>query len=116
MTTCKKIVTALAAVLLLLTCLCLRTFSATAEEVRYTAVLDDLQTDATFRAEDYPADASDSSLQVIQIAESVNGELFVYVYSPSGRAATSVNISTAINDLNPKNYALVRLDQNGVFG
>ena len=84
MTTCKKIVTALAALLLLLTCLCLRTFSATAEEVRYTAVLDDLQTDATFRAEDYPADASDSSLQVIQIAESVNGELFVFPFGQSG--------------------------------
>lgn len=116
MTTCKKIISALAAVLIMITCFCVRTFSVSAEEVRYTAVLDDLQTDATFRAEDYPADAADSSLQVIQIAESVNGELFVYVYSPSGRAATSVNISTAINDLNPKNYALVRLDQNGVFG
>ena len=42
------------------------------------------------------------SLKIIQLAESVNKELFVYVYQPSGKAkdfkASSINISTTIND------------------
>ncbi len=115
MTTCKKIISALAAVLIMITCFCVRTFSVSAEEVRYTAVLDDLQTDATFRAEDYPADAADSSLNVIQIAESINGELFVYVYSPSGRAATSLNI-TQERETVAENRLLAPINMTGVFG
>ena len=40
-----------------------------------------------FNAWEYPANATDYSLSVIQIAESAAGELFVYVYQPSGAVA-----------------------------
>ncbi|MCI8436103.1 MAG: hypothetical protein HFK10_09150 [Clostridia bacterium] len=62
-------------------------------------VLTDLQKDANFDATAYPVIESDYSLQVIQIAESTAHELLVYIYVPSGKLeATSINISTAIND------------------
>lgn len=41
----------------------------------YTSVLEDLQKDENFNAEDYPIVADDYSLQVITIAESENKEL-----------------------------------------
>ena len=67
----------------------------------YSGVTEDLSKDGTFPFEDYPAKDNDYSLEVVQIAESVNGELFVYVYQPAGLVkpmnATSINISTAIN-------------------
>ena len=53
-----------------------------AATISYTDVLEDLQKDESFKVEDYPAKADDYSLQIIQIAESVNGELFIYVYQP----------------------------------
>lgn len=92
-----------------------------AATTQYTGVLSDLQKDESFDKTIYPAVADDYSLQVIQIAESVNGELFVYVYQPSGEekplAATSINISTAINSsLHYDNYKLTAIDTQGVFG
>ena len=70
--------------------------------------------------EDYPAVADDYSLQVIQIAESVNGELFVYVYQPSDSAkeltATSIRISQSIGkNAKWKDYDLTLLNTDGVF-
>ena len=56
---------------------------ARAEASAYSDVMDDLRKDESFKAEDYPAISEDYSLKVIQIAESVNGELFIYVYQPS---------------------------------
>ena len=68
-----------------------------AEESDYSGVLDDLQKDDSFDESHYPAVADDYSLKIIQIAESVDGELFLYVYQPSGQAknliASSINIS-----------------------
>ncbi len=96
--------------------------TANAEEttVTYTDVMTDLQKDEDFNPDDYPAKADDYSLQVIQIAESVNNELFVYVYQPSNDTkdliATSINISMTIDDeLNPLNYFLTLISTNGVF-
>lgn len=93
---------------------------AQGENFEYSDVLSDLQSDSDFDINDYPSKVNDYSLQVIQIAESVNGELFVYVYQPSNAIkdliATSINISTAINDsLYYKNYKLKLLNSNGVF-
>ena len=87
----------------------------------YSNVLEDLQKDELFKSESYPAKASDYSVNVIQIAESENNELFVYTYEPSREDkelnATSINISTAINDsLKYKNYKLRLLSAQGVFG
>ena len=77
----------------------------------YSSVLDDLKNDPNFDESLYPFNESDYSLQVVQIAESKDGELLVYVYQPSNGTkdltASSVNISTAINDsLFYKNYKL----------
>ena len=82
--------------------------------------MEDLKKDTSFKPENYPTKADDYSLQIIQLAESVDKELFVYVYQPSGKAkdfkASSINISTTINDaISFMNYKLVLLNSNGVF-
>ncbi len=93
---------------------------ARAESITYSGVLDDLKKDTSFKPENYPSKADDYSLQIIQLAESVNKELFVYVYQPSGKAknfkASSINISTTINDnISYLNHKLELLNSNGVF-
>ena len=111
---------------LLLSVFCVFEFAivgAKAEEskIEYTGVLEDLQKDENFNADDYPVVANDNSLQVIQIAESENKELFLYVYQPNvgstALTATSVNMSTAIDgDVEQiVNYSLTLLNVNGVF-
>ena len=79
------------------------TVNAVAEDTgEYTSVMEDLQKDESFREKDYPSIGNNYTLQVIQLAESTAGEVFVYVYQPSNAVkeliATSINISTAIND------------------
>ena len=80
----------------------------------------DLTKDESFNVEDYPAIANDYSLQVIQIAESVNGELFVYVYQPSDATkdltATTIRMSQSIGE-NAKwrDYDLTLLSTEGVL-
>ena len=86
----------------------------------YSGVLDDLRRDERFDVDDYPAVNGDKSLQVIQIAESTDDELFVYVYQPAAHVllltATSINISTEIGkDLSYRNYKLKHIDSTGVF-
>lgn len=93
---------------------------AYALESQYTDVLDDLQKDAKFDASNYPMDIKDYSLQLIQIAEGVDGDVFVYVYQPSADAknyhASSINVSLSINNaLSPRNYKLEYCNSNGVF-
>ena len=93
---------------------------ARAESITYSGVMDDLKKDTSFKPENYPTKTDDYSLKIIQLAESVNKELFVYVYQPSGKAkdfkASSINISTTINDsISYLNYKLELLNSNGVF-
>ena len=95
-------------------------FSTYAEsEIEYSSVLDDLHKDENFNENDYPLIADDYSLQVIQVAESVNDELFIYVYQPGGEnlnlIATSINISLSSENLDFINYQLKFLNSNGVF-
>lgn len=95
-------------------------YAATQEGVEYSSPVDDLKSDSNFDESLYPANEKDYSLQVVQIAESTDGELLVYVYQPSNGikdyTATSINISTAINDsLYYKNYKLELLSKDGVF-
>lgn len=75
---------------------------AKAENNKYTTVIQDLFVDSSFKIEDYPTINGDYSLQVIQVAESNEKELFVYVYQPSSYTtdlrATSINISQGINE------------------
>ena len=87
---------------------------------KYTSVLEDLQKDESFDVNDYPSDPDDYSLDVIQVAESSEGELFVYVYQPSDETkelvATSINISKGVGEnLAFKNYRLSLLNSEGVF-
>ena len=79
-----------------------------AEDIEYSNVLEDLQKDETFNIEDYPVVEKDYSLKIIQIAESNQKELFIYTYQPFYQDyATSINISTGINDnLKYENYTL----------
>lgn len=95
-------------------------FGDSGTENAISGVLADLEKDETFDAADYPAVSDDYSVQVIQIAETTDGELLVYVYQPShdtiSLTATSINISTAINEsLSYKNYKLTLLNFKGVF-
>lgn len=88
--------------------------------IEYSTVLEDLQSDSSFNVESYALNEKDYSLQVIQIAESENKELFIYVYQPSGEignlTATSINISTGIEEnLSYKNYKLSLLNSSGTL-
>ena len=89
-----------------------------AESVQYTSVSKDLSKDSSFNAENYPFKSNDYSVQIIQLAESVNKELFVYTYQPSGDKvkASSVNISATINDnISYRNYKLELLNFDGTL-
>ena len=97
-----------------------QSFSAVAAEENKTAsgVLEDLSKDASFNSANYPSEAKDYSLQIIQLAESTDKELFVYVYQPSGDKvkASSINISTTINDdISFFNYSLKLLNFEGTL-
>ena len=92
--------------------------AAKAENITYSEVSDDLKKDSSFSADNYPTNANDYSLKIIQLAESVNKELFVYVYQPSEDKvkASSINISTTINDgISYYNYKLELLSGNGTL-
>ncbi len=97
-----------------------QSFSAVAAEENKTAsgVIEDLSKDASFNAANYPSNAKDYSLSVMQLAESTDKELFVYVYQPSGDKvrASSINISTTINDeISFFNYPLKLLNFEGTL-
>ena len=118
----KALTFALLALMLLEMLLPLFTLNVGAEgtTTTYSNVLDDLKKDETFNPEDYPAKADDYSLQVIQVAEGSNGELFVYVYQPGADnvdvKASSINISTVLRGKDVfYNYPLTCLNNNGVF-
>ena len=120
----KQLVAALLALLVLIPVLlmmyggALSVYAATS----YSDVLQDLRTDETFNPEDYPDNKDDNGLQVIQIAESTDRELLVYVYQPAAKTlqltATSIRISTTGDKDNPKpqDYKLTLLSLSGVFG
>ena len=83
-----------------------------------SGVIEDLSKDASFNAANYPSNAKDYSLSVMQLAESADKELFVYVYQPSGDKvkASSINISTTINDdISFFNYSLELLNFEGTL-
>lgn len=97
--------------------------TVTAEETpekEYTSVLYDLKKDESFDISKYPSKEKDYSLQVIQIAESKEKELFIYVYQPSDEVkeltATKILFSTAINEsFSPSLYDLTLVNTDGVF-
>lgn len=91
---------------------------AFADVTSYSDVLDDLKKDETFDVSQYKEASDIYTLEVIQVAESVNGELFVYVYQPSKNqiTASEIRFSTTIGDnLAPKDYKLKLLNINGTL-
>ena len=86
----------------------------------YSGVLQDLRKDKSFQSGNYPLSENDYSLRLIQVAESTEKELFLYVYQPSGETknftASSVNISTTINDeISFLTYRLQKIDNSGTL-
>lgn len=113
-------IVALAFVMVLGVCASSTANAADNGSVTYSNVIEDLRKDKNFNLEDYPSILDNNGLQVISIAESVAGELFIYIYHPSQKlrdtSATSINISTTIGDnINYKNYKLTRVSKQLVF-
>ncbi|MDE6441651.1 MAG: hypothetical protein K2L12_02735, partial [Clostridia bacterium] len=86
-------------------------------------VLQDLRKDKDFNENDYPYVSDDYSLQVIQIAESSNKELFVYAYQPChdtyDLVGTKISISYGYSlngaGLTPKLYNLRLVSTSGTL-
>ena len=102
------------------------TAGAAEEDLAYSNVWNDLQASASFKAEyaagEYPSVPKNYDLEVITIAESEAGELFVYVYQPGGEAtgirASSINIANvdrAMDEKDYSNYKLTYLNSHSVF-
>ncbi len=82
-------------------------------------VLDDLYKDKNFNFAEYPENPQDYSLEVIQIAESTQGNLVLYTYQPCQGSypllATEINMSLSKTVDGTKLYRLTLLNINGVF-
>lgn len=84
----------------------------------YSSPLQDLGQTENFNTADYPENPTDYSLQVIALAESTDGELYVYVYQPSKSKVTvdSIFLSTAYRTKKDfKEYGLSLVSSTGVF-
>lgn len=109
-------------------------FTASAEASSYSNVLDDLQKDSKFDVANYPFLTYDrfqalntdqdktndvEHISVIQLAEGVNKELFIYTYQPlenvSGIIASSITMSIGFNSKQYKGYDLTLVSSEGVF-
>lgn len=84
----------------------------------YSDVLADLQKDESFDKNDYPINQTDYSLELIQIAESNDNSLLVYVYQPSAGKydVLAKNIRMSVDDGQSfHDYDLTLLSRNSVF-
>ena len=100
--------------------LSLFTVPAKADYRQSSDVLIDLKQDSSFNTDNYPVINGSSELKVIQIAETTEGDILVYVYQPNETprkyTASSINISATTDEsLSVKNYHLDLLDYDGVF-
>lgn len=119
----NKLVLALVLVLTIITAMLSSTravaFAQDNESVVYSDVLEDLHKDSTFDESNYPVKEKDYSLSVIQVAEGVNKELFVYVYQPATRQnfrANYISMSIEINNsINPDIYSLTYCNHSGTL-
>lgn len=90
-----------------------------AADNQYSGALEDLEKDPDFDVSNYPAVDDDYTLEVIQIAESANKELFVYIYQPwienkKMLNATSISISIGDERVKYMTYPLELLGHDGV--
>ena len=95
------------------------TLSAFADATQYTSALHDLQTDKNFMPSAYPDNPNDITIQLIQIAESERGELFVYTYQPCQKTtylvATALNMSLSASVDGTDLHGLTLLDVSGTL-
>lgn len=93
--------------------------TAFAAESTYSSVITDLSKDENFSADKYPASSSNTSLQVIQIAESTDRELLIYTYQPNaiayGHKATTLRLSTSYEGGTWTDYPLTLLGSSGTL-
>ncbi len=93
--------------------------SARAETSNFSSVLADLQKDSNFNFADYPENSKDYSIQVIQIAESETGNLYLYTYQPCQNTlplvATQINLSLSETADETRIYGLKQVSTWGVF-
>lgn len=100
--------------------------SADDAQTTTTSVMQDLQSDTTFNADDYPSKtieelktAKEEYLQVIKIGESVNDELYIYVYQPSDSTkeieAVKVHLGRVSDNNSATVYPLKLVSTEGVF-
>ena len=92
---------------------------ASAAFSKETGVLEDLEADSTFDSTLYPADSTNFSLKVFQLAEGETGDIYIYVYQPSASfvdiTATSINISNTGTAVGLRKCDLKLIDKSGVF-
>lgn len=92
---------------------------ASAAASSYSDVLGELRHAGNFNADDYPSKSDDYSIQVIQIAESASGYIYVYTYQPCQQSrkfpATNINMSLTENATETELYELIFVNTNGVF-
>lgn len=86
----------------------------------FSNVLNDLYADSNFNTALYPEKLGDYSLNVIQIAESTDNELLIYVYQPSAQAkdlrASSINISRYADNATETSFKNYRLEFCNSYG
>lgn len=95
-------------------------FPAFADTYGNTNVIQDLQKDGSFDINDYPDNPEDYSIKVIQIAESVSGDLYLYTYQPCQKTtylvASDINMSLSESVDGTRLYSLTLINTSGVFG
>ena len=92
---------------------------AFADTLSFSSVIQDLSSDKSFNFSDYPEKSDDYSINVIQIAESEQGNLFLYIYQPCQNSfplvATQINMSLSETVDGTKPYDLKQVSTWGVF-
>lgn len=124
----KKLATIAAAIVAAFGAFSFNTLAAHAEDsaTKTTSVMEDLQADATFSKDAYPSKtvdelkaAGEELLQVIRIGESVNAELYIYVYQPSDATkeivASKILIGQTASENAARVYPLKLVSTEGVF-
>lgn len=92
---------------------------AFADTSNFSSLIKDLSADPNFNFADYPEKSDDYSIQVIQIAESKQGNLFLYAYQPCQNTfplvATEINMSLSESVDGTEPYGLKQVSTWGVF-
>ena len=92
---------------------------AFADTLSFSSVIQDLSSDKSFNFLDYPEKSDDYSINVIQIVESEQGNLFLYTYQPCQNSfplvATQINMSLSETVDGTKLYDLKQVSTWGVF-